>query len=172
MEPVTSSSVSNTCPDPISSNCVTVSQSVPGVNGVCFPTNLTTVIQALGTTVVGNQSITGLQLGCLYSATIGTCPAGWTFVPASGSVAAHCSICSSDGCCPPNSSDPQPDGNGGVICTPCFPTPCPAPPVVYIPNPVPPPTTLIGILQLFANFLQPYCNCNPCSTNQNVKPGP
>ena len=171
MEPVVSNNVSNTCDNPISSNCVTVSNPVPGTQGLCYPANLTQVITNLGNLIsggsggLGNVTITGLDLGCLYSPTIGTCPAGWTFVPATSTVAAHCS----NGC-PPNSMAPIPGPDGTVVCTPCFPTPCPAPNVVYIPNPIPPPTTLSGILQLMINAIP--C-CNPCTPtlNQNANTG-
>jgi hypothetical protein len=165
MEPVTSNSASNTCPDPISSNCVQVNSPVPGTQGLCYPATLTQVITNLGnvftggggTGGLGGVTITGLDLGCLYSDTIGTCPAGWTFVPATATVAAHCS----NGC-PPNSNSPVIGPSGTVICTPCFPTPCPAPNVVWVPNPTPPPTTLAGILQLMINAIP--C-CNPCSAS-------
>ena len=161
MEPVVSNSASNTCDYPISSNCVTVSQPVPGVTGVCFPASLTTVITALGTTVVGNQSITGLDLGCLYSTTIGTCPAGWTFVAATATVPAHCS----NGC-PVNAVPIGTNPDGSTLCAYCpsF-APCPPPVPTYIPNPIPPPTTLLGILQLMINHIP--C-CDPCSTSASA----
>jgi hypothetical protein len=158
MEPVVSNSATNTCGDPISSNCVLVSQPVPGVTGVCFPANLTTVITALGTTVVGNQSITGLDLGCLYSTTIGTCPAGWTFVPANGTTPAYCT----NGC-PPGSVPVGTNPDGSLTCRFCpLSAPCPSPAPIYIPNPTPPPTTLLGILQLMINHIP--C-CDPCNAS-------
>lgn len=159
MDPVVTNSASNTCADPINSNCVQITTPVPGTSGLCYPATLTQVITSLGNTIVGNQSITGLDFGCLYNPTVGVCPTGWTFVPANGSIAAHCS----NGC--PAGSVPS-----GSACVACGPfAPCPPPLPTYIPNPVPPPTTLIGILQLMINVIP--C-CDPCTTSANSSPNP
>lgn len=174
MDPVVSNSASNSCPDPINSNCILVSTPVPGTQGVCYPATLTQVITNLGNIITGGSgtgtdglggvTIPGLDLGCLYSSTIGTCPAGWTFVPASGSVAAHCS----NGC-PPNSVPTGIAPDGSILCSfcPSF-APCPPPAPTYIANPIPPPTTLAGILQLMINAIP--C-CNPCSSSVNENAG-
>ena len=169
MEPVVTNSASNTCDNPISSNCVLVSTPVPGTQGLCYPTTLTQVITNLGNIITGGNgtgtdglggvTIPGIDLGCLYSTTVGTCPAGWTFVPATATVAAHCS----NGCPPgsvPNGTNPD----GTLLCAfcPSF-SPCPPPAPTYIANPDPSPTTLAGILQQIVDFLQPFCTCNPCA---------
>lgn len=177
MEPVVTNSASNTCPNPISSNCVQVPIPIPGTQNVCYPATLTTVIASLGTILtggdgsigsgVGGAVVPGIDLGCLYSTTVGTCPTGWTYVPASGSVAAHCS----NGC-PPGfrNGGLAPDGTTVCIACPSI-SPCPAPAPTYIANPNPSPTTLAGILQAIVDFLQPFCNCNPCaSTSASAGP--
>lgn len=173
MEPVVTNSASNTCDYPISSNCVTVSEPVPGVQGVCFPANLTQILSSLGSAISGESAglgsviIPGINLGCLYNTTVGTCPAGWTFVPATATVAAHCS----NGC-PPGSIPTGTNPDGSILCTYCpLGSPCPPPVPIYIPNPTPAPTTLAGILQLMINAIP--C-CNPCisnTTNQSANSG-
>ena len=161
MEPVVTNSASNTCGEPISSNCVLVTQPIPGATGICFPATLTQVITALGNTVTGNETITGLDYGCLYSTTVGTCPAGWTFVDATDSIPAHCS----NGC-PPGATPAGTNPDGSLVCAFCPPfAPCPPPIPVYIPNPTPPPTTLTAILQLMINHIP--C-CDPCNTSTSA----
>jgi hypothetical protein len=172
MDPVVTSSASNTCAEPISSNCVQVTSPVPGVQSICYPATLTQILAALGTVIsggssgLGNVTIPGIDLGCLYSSTVGTCPAGWTFVPATATTAAYCS----NGC-PPGFNNIGFAPDGSVLCAACpsF-SPCPPPVPTYIPNPVPAPTTLAGYLQLIITFLQPFCICNPCTASANANP--
>lgn len=172
MEPVSTNVNSKNCSNPIGSDCVIVSADMSSI-GLCGKNNsltsvliaetneLNNLVQQLGslsnipTPVV---DFSGLDLGCLYSASLSTytCPAGWTLVTDSFGN----KTCSS-GC--PNGSVPISDGAGGHTCVACGPAGCgpiPIPTITTIPNPTSRPNTLIGILQLMINKIP--C-CDPCN---------
>lgn len=172
MEPVSSNIKSKTCANPISSDCVTSNvPSIPCI-GVCAGASMTDVEFAIGNSLC--NLITQLQtlenvpapvtpvidfsklnFGCLYSPTITvwTCPVGQTFIPDStafayNGTAGFCQIC------------PTPPSPLNCQLTHSTPT------AITTANPTPPPTTLLGVLQLIINAIP--C-CNPCS---GVKVGP
>jgi len=176
MEPVISNNISNSCPDPISSNCVTSQvplQIMPCIN-LCGPVSQTQFDTAMGLLVCNllqqlqltqaeylalpaaapPLNFSGLNLGCLYSPTITkcSCPTGYTYIPdPTGLTIGTCS----NGC--PAGS--YPGFNGACVeCSPNTPCPPPLPTCTTTTNPIPAPTTLVGILQLIVNKL---CNCCP-----------
>lgn len=146
MTPELSNNLDNRCSNPIGSDCVTVSANIPGLN-LCQGASLTQALLAeanLVNSTVSALNLTGLNLGCLYQTTIQTwvCPTGQSFKP-DGSApnrAGYCQIC------------PTPTTCAITLAVPILTT---------TPNPVPPPTTLAGILQLMINKIP--C-CDPCSS--------
>lgn len=183
MEPVVSNSFSNNCSDPISSNCVISQvslQMMPCLN-LCGQQTVTQVENAIGSllcavvqqftlteaqyqSLLVNTNLTppidfsGLNLSCLYQATITTCncPTGWTYIPdPTGVTIGTCS----NGCIP-GSKRVGTNPDGSALCEVCFNIPCPPPiPICTTSaNPTPPPSSLVGILQLIINKS---CNCCP-----------
>lgn len=134
----------NRCPNPTGSDCITVSTNIPGLN-LCQGASLTQALLAeanLVNSTVSALNLTGLNLGCLYQTTIQiwTCPTGQTFgidpsAFARNGTPGYCSI------------------NNAITTS--------VPVLITTPNPVPPPTTLAGILQLMINKIP--C-CDPCSS--------
>lgn len=186
MEPVVSNSFSNTCPDPISSNCVTsqVSLAMMPCLNLCGTVSVTQVEQAMGNlinTLVQQLSLTqeqvdalpstapvvsnppidfsALDLGCLVKPVLTcTCPSGYTYIPdPTGATNGSCSNGCGAGTFP--AINPQ---TGEAVCQPCpINTPCPGdhPPIPVCSSITPvTPTTLLGVLQLIINKT---CNCCP-----------
>jgi len=147
MQPIKSNTKTNTCGEPIGSNCVTWQGGTNDCFNLCKTSNITEVVEQLMDVACNTQDtidVSTLDLGCLYPATItvGTCPSGLLFIP--------------------DTSAP----NGVGYCQDC----CPefisiiAPTVTTIPNPAPRPTTLLQILQLMIDKIP--C-CDPCSKGLN-----
>lgn len=162
LDPVSTNITSKSCPQPIGSDCVTLSTQLPGLN-LCAGASITDVLTQLATLIssLGGQTITyqqllalltgaldlsSINLGCLYQPAIQTwtCPPGQSF-KVDGSApngAGYCQICPTSSTC---------------VITLAVPV------LSSIPNPVPPPTTLPGILQL---MIDTFCLCYPCTKSQ------
>lgn len=168
MDPVSSNLMSNTCDDVISSNCV-ISQvnNLPCLN-LCSPATVTQVENAIGgllCNLVGELNslettvpapvidFSKLNYGCLYSPTITTysCPPGQSFVPftSAPNSTGYCQLCISK----------EPVTCGATTAVPV---------ATVTPNPVPPPNTLLGVIQLLINAIP--C-CNPCDPNHTGSSG-
>lgn len=149
MIPVNSNIKSKNCPDPISSSCVVYDGGALDCINICKGSPLTPVIEQIGKIVCDSLKgvdVSSLDLGCLYSATVTTwsCPGvGLTFLPdtTAPNGAGYC-----QGCCPPYISTTIPIS-------------------ITVTNPVPPPTTVLGVLQLMINAIP--C-CDPCAKGVNV----
>lgn len=147
MTPVSSNTQNKSCPDPISSSCVTYDGGALDCIDVCKGSSLTPVIEQIGKIACDSLKgvdISSLNLGCLYSPTITTwsCPGfGLTFL-ADTSAPNGVGYC--QGCCPPYISSVAPISTTTT-------------------NPIPPPTTLLEVLQLMINAIP--C-CDPCSKNR------
>lgn len=156
MTPVNSNVADRSCDEPVSSNCVQSQVPAAPCLQLCANPTQTQVDFAQNQAICSLLSLTdlsGIDLGCLYESTLitWTCPVGQTFLP--------------DATAP----------NGVGYCQAC-----PTPTTCYIttntpvqtstPNPVPPPTTLKGILELMISKIP--C-CDPCSLNASggVNPG-
>lgn len=153
LDPVTSNTASKDCPQPIGSDCVILSGAIPGTS-LCKGASLTQGLAQVATLAVNAEAavdVSGINLGCLYEATIQkwTCPLGQTYQPFGGNPTTGII-----GACYTGNGTTIPYSQTLVI-----------PVLTTTPNPVPPPTTLVGILQLMISKIP--C-CDPCNSSPNI----
>lgn len=163
MEPVRSNTLSKTCDNPTTSNCVTSLISDAPCLQLCSPASQTEVDNAQNKalcTLITATDLNAIDLGCLYTSTITTysCAPGQVFVPDPstpvGGAPGYCGILG------PVGIGTFVPGVGWVVAGTST-----VPVLVSIPNPTPKPTTLLGILQLIIDNT-PCCDpCNPTSLN-------
>jgi len=167
--------VSNNRKDKRSGNIITSSEVIytgcndlPCVNTCPDPT-LTDVLSQIGEIVCalnsGVGSISGINLGCLYSSTIVQyqCPTGYTFVPdaTAPNPGGYCQICKGGGLIS--------KGGSTSSTTSCYiPYPLVPPVAVTVPNPVPAPTTLVDVLNLIIAGFCSCCNSTNSTTSVNM----
>jgi len=164
MDPVSSNTISNNCGGYTAGSCITYDKGAIPCLSICAGVSVSEVEFQIGMTVCNliaqlNTLIppvipiidfTKLSFGCLYTPTITvwTCPTGQTFLPDPTAFAYN----GTPGFCQINTTPP-------ALSTA---TPVPS----TIPNPTPAPTTLLGVLQLLINAMQPLCTCDPCNPNK------
>lgn len=144
--------MTNRCGETIGSNCVNWQGGT--VPGVCSPANITDVLNSAIACCNANSEaldMSSIDLGCLYSPTITvwSCPVGQTFVTDPSALAFN----GTPGFCQTNTTPPT--------ITLAVPT------ASTIPNTVPKPTTLAGIIQLIINKVP--C-CDPCAGPNKTTP--
>jgi len=173
MNPVGGNSLDKSCPDVISSNCVTYNGPDIPCLGLCKGGSITPVMYDTAIKLCGLISqldlfqsqlttppildFSKLNFGCLWTPTITTwsCPAiGQTFLPDASAFAINgtpgfCQLCPTPTTC---------------VLTTVVPTP------TTIANPTPAPVTLFDTLQLIINLVQPLCTCNPCAGPNKTTP--
>lgn len=189
MDPVSANWKSNRCGEVMSSSCVSATDiSVPScIQGLCGDftltdyenaqgallcnlitqlNQLTTIEQTLINSIPPVVDFSQLNLGCLYQPVLNTwtCPCtNNVFVPdkttSVGGAPGYCGILG------PSGTGTYVPGVGWVAAaTSCVPI------LSSIPNTTPPPNTLLGVLQLIINSIQPLCTCDPCSGPNKTGP--
>lgn len=162
MEPVRSNSQSKTCPEQISSNCVKSAVPAAPCLSICAGASQTDVDYAQNNAICGIISalssleplpapiidLSAVNLGCIYQSTLieWTCPVGQQFRPDSTAFPAN----GTPGFCETVSIPHTITLNTPVLTT--------------TPNPIPPPTTLPGILNLLISYMCTKLACDPCNT--------